>query len=89
MSSLSDVKYVVMGLVRTNRGGEMNLTELEGHYKRQEGHELKSMAIKFDFDTVLDMIESWPEFTVYGYSINTTIRVNKIDHIVEMNQRHK
>lgn len=89
MASLFEVKYIVMSLVRTNKGGEMNLTELEGFYKQQEGNELKSMAIKFGFDNVSDMIESWSEFTVYGYSINKTIRVNKQDHIVEMNQRTK
>lgn len=89
MASLQEVKILVMSLVRTNKGGEMGLLELERCYKEQTGTELKSHAAKFSFESVSEMIEKWPEFSVQGFSFSITIRVKVQDHITELNQRSK
>lgn len=87
MESLQEVKILVMSLVRTNTGGEMSLLELEHCYKEYTGTQLKSQAAKFGYESINQMIEDWPEFSVRGFSLSTTIRVKVQNHIMELNQR--
>lgn len=92
MSNLSEVKNIVLSLLRSCPNMKTQLTDLEKFYKQQEGENLNSVAMNFGFANSASMILSWEGFSVHGCGMQTLVEcicLSKSDHISDLNKRSK
>lgn len=92
MSSDSELKILVRGIIRTSPNGRMHLVELMKDFQTQEYESLSSIVGRKGYETAADWLSSCPEFKVYGKGFHTVIEVVESEtntlstHIAELSK---
>lgn len=89
MSSLGELRSIIIAIVRSNGCGIIRLQELKSVFFEQEKVSLDEAAKSVSgFRDGLELIRNWPsDFTIQGTGFQTTIRAVRTDHISELNKR--